>query len=84
MNKVMLLLAGAVTMACGPGEIERTLIQPGAMSCPAVLLPHLVCWSVRDGKQECFMASAPAPCETTTPPPIVICLPMSALTEPTR
>jgi hypothetical protein len=84
MNKVMLLLAGAVTMACGPGEIERTLTEPGAISCPAVLVMKVVCGTIHDNKQECHMESQPVPCEKTTPTPIVICLPNGTLTEPTR
>lgn len=83
-HRLILLLAGCVTMACGPGEIERTLIQPGTMSCPAVLLQRPVCEPVHDSKQECHMEIAPVPCETTAPPPIVICLPKSALTETTQ
>lgn len=83
-HRLLLLLAGAVTMACGPGEIERTLIQPGTMRCPAVMLLHQVCGPVHDGKQECHMESVPVPCETAAPPPYVICLPNGTLTEPDR
>lgn len=85
MTKTVYLAAIALsTMACGPGEIERTLIQTGTMSCPAVLLMQPVCGPVHDGKQECHMESVPVPCETTVPPPITICLPNGTLTETTQ
>ena len=77
---LLLSLAAIVTIACAPGEVERTVSSPYQTCTLKACLPQTVCGPVVDGKQSCQQYVI-NDCNTCSSPTTTVCVPQESVDQ---